>query len=60
MRFLEYLITFFPNLICITIPSFIIAAFKVVLNKSEYNVAEKMLKTSTHKINDPLMNSETL
>lgn len=46
LRMLEYPIIFLPGLFSMTVPSFVIAAFKVMLNKNEYNTAEKKISIS--------------
>lgn len=43
-RFIEYPILLIPNIIFVSVPTFVIAAFKVMLNKNEYNTAMKVMK----------------
>lgn len=54
LRVLEFPLTFIFNLITITVPTFVIAAFKVMLNKNEYNCAEKKISTTSSTISTPL------
>lgn len=41
-----------PNLFLISVPTFTIAAFKVMLNKSDYNTAEKNIKSKKAMIEE--------
>jgi hypothetical protein len=42
-RMIEFVVFLLPGLFTCTVPTFVIAAFKVMLNKSEYNTAEKKI-----------------
>jgi hypothetical protein len=42
-RIIEIIFFLLPGLFICTVPTFVIAAFKVMLNKSEYNTAEKKI-----------------
>jgi hypothetical protein len=45
-RMIEFIVMFLPGLFTCTVPTFVIAAFKVMLNKNEYNTAEKKITYS--------------
>lgn len=53
-RIIEFIILFLPGLFTCTVPSFVIAAFKVMLNRNEYNTAEKKITYT------PQANAQTL
>lgn len=48
-RIIEFFMMFLPGLFTFTVPTFVIAAFKVMLNKSEYNTAEKKITYAPQK-----------
>lgn len=46
LRIVELPLLFLFTVVTMTVPTFVIAAFKVMLNKNEYNTAEKKVKSS--------------
>lgn len=53
LRILECPAAFVPGIFSFTVPSMVVAAFKVMLNKNEYNTAEKNITYSAKAIGGP-------
>jgi hypothetical protein len=54
-RLFEFPVMFLITVFAITVPTFIIAAFKVMLNKNEYHTAEKKMTYSAPS--NPIQNA---
>lgn len=58
-RIIEFILFFLPGLFTCTVPTFVIAAFKVMLNKSEYNTAEKKISYTPQASATPIEQQAT-